>query len=89
MIQVKQVILFVTSWCPHCRNAERMLRELIQAHPEYGDIAIDIIDEEKNKKFSDSFDYYFVPTFYVGGKKMHEGVPTREKIEAVLKSALE
>ena len=86
---MKPVIMFVTSWCPHCRNASKILRELRSAHPEYADIAVDVVDEEKNQKLSASFDYYYVPTIYVGGRKMLEGVPTRDKIEAALKYALE
>ena len=82
---MKPVMMFVTSWCPYCKSAVHMIHELRSAHPEYQDIAIDILDEEECPEFSDRFDYYYVPTLYVGGKKMHEGIPTLEKLDAVLR----
>ena len=42
----------------------------------------------QNPAYAERFDYYYVPTYYVEGKKMHEGVATKEKVEAVLRSAL-
>ena len=39
--------------------------------------------------FADSLDYYYVPTFYVDGQKRMEGVPSLEKVRAVLDEALD
>ena len=33
-------------------------------------------------------DYYYVPCFFVEGKKLLEGVPEKEKVQAVLDAAL-
>ena len=35
------------------------------------------------------FSYYFVPCFYIGEKKMMEGVPTPEKVRETLLAALD
>ncbi|MCL2498186.1 MAG: hypothetical protein FWF06_06200 [Symbiobacteriaceae bacterium] len=49
---------------------------------------ITTIDEQKEPQLADSYDYYYVPTYFVGGEKLHEGVATKEKLEAVLRAAL-
>ena len=38
---------------------------------------------------ADTFDYYYVPTFYVDGVKVHEGGIYAEEVEKILRSALE
>ena len=39
-------------------------------------------------ELADSLDYWYVPTYFVDGVKLLEGVPTKEKVEAVLRAAL-
>lgn len=74
--------------CPHCRRADKMIEKLVEENPTYGGIPIRRVDESVEVAFADSLDYYFVPTFYVAGEKLMEGVPTEEKIRAVLDRAL-
>ena len=74
--------------CPHCRRADKMIEKLVEENPTYGEIPIRRVDESVEVAFADSLDYYFVPTFYVAGEKLMEGVPTAEKIRAVLDRAL-
>lgn len=38
---------------------------------------------------ADRYDYYYVPTFYVGDKKVHEGGIMPDEVEAVLRMALD
>ena len=47
------------------------------------------MDEEENPKLAETLDYYYVPSFFVDGKKLMEGVPTKEKVKAVLDAAME
>jgi glutaredoxin len=82
-------MLFITSWCPHCRKARVYIDQLFEEKPAYKDIPLRIIDEEKEKAFADQFDYYRVPTFYVDGKKVHEGVPSLEGVRHVFELALQ
>lgn len=81
--------MFYLENCPHCKNATKMLHELQEKYPQYKNIEIERIEESKNVSVSSTYDYYYVPTFYVAGVKIHEGIPTVEKIENVLKKALE
>ena len=85
---MKTVKLFYMEGCPHCRKAFKILDELIDKNSEYSKINIEYIDENKDVKSANAHDYYYVPTFFVDGVKIHEGVPTEEKIERVLIEAI-
>lgn len=85
---MKDVLMMMMAGCPHCRRANQMIEELMEEHAEYRSISIRRVDENVDKALADSLDYYYVPTFFVDGKKMMEGVPTREAVEAVLKEAV-
>lgn len=86
---MKEIKFFYMPGCPHCRKAEQLLAELLAAHPEWKSLLITRIDETANPAYAEQFDYYYVPTFYVGEQKLHEGVPTKQAIESVLKAAAE
>lgn len=84
---MKEIKFFMMPTCPHCKKAMAMMEKLFEAHPEYKNIDLKQIDEVKEAAYADTFDYHYVPTFYVGDEKLHEGVPTEEAIENVFKSA--
>ena len=48
-----------------------------------------MIEESEQPAVADAFDYYYVPTFYVDGVKVHEGGIYPEEVEKILRSALE
>ena len=48
-----------------------------------------MIEESEQPDVADRYDYYYVPTFYVGGEKVHEGGIYPEEVERVLRRALE
>lgn len=85
---MKKVTAFYMEGCPHCRKAFKIVDELKLKNPQYSNIEIEYIDENKEVKIASTHDYYYVPTFYVNDVKIHEGVPTEEKIENVLKEAI-
>ena len=70
---MKHVKMMYLKSCPYCKQAFAMVDELKQLHKEYQDIEMD---------------YWYVPTYFVEGEKLLEGIPTKAKIEAVLKAAL-
>lgn len=84
---MKDVTLFVLENCPHCKNALKMMDEICSEHPEYKDVHITKIDEGKDPETANKYDYYYVPTYYVDGEKLHEGVPTKEAILKVYEAA--
>ena len=85
---MKKIKLFYIEGCPHCRKAFRILDELKAKNPEYSKSDVEYIDENKDVVSANLYDYYYVPTFFVDDVKMHEGAPTEEKIERVLKEAI-
>jgi glutaredoxin len=73
--------------CPHCQNAIKWMDELFKKHPEYREIPFEMTDEKKDPEYADKFDYYYVPTFYVGEEKVHEGIANFEIINSVFEKA--
>lgn len=84
---MKEVKMFMKATCPHCKKAFSLMEEICAEHPEYKKVPIKEIDEDKDSAYAATFDYYYVPTFYVGDIKVHEGVPTKEAIEKVYEEA--
>lgn len=85
---VKPVKMFMFEGCPHCRHARELMAELFAEHPEYKNVPFEMIDEKKHPEIAEQYDYYYVPTFFVAGEKVHEGVPTKDAVEKVFKTAL-
>ena len=86
---MKPVKLFYLKNCPFCKKALRYIEEARAAHPELAAVGIEMIEESEQPELADTFDYYCVPTFYVGGVKVHEGGVYPEEVEKILRSALE
>ena len=84
---MKQVILFIIKSCPYCIMANKFMKQIFKENPQFKDVPLRIVDENEQKAIADQYNYYYVPTYYVDGVKMHEGVPTKEKVEAVFKAA--
>ena len=85
---MKPVKLFYLRSCPFCKKALGYLEELQRQEP-YSRIEIRMIDELAEPEVADRYDYYYVPTFYVGDKKVHVGGIMPDEVEAVLRMALD
>lgn len=84
---MKKITYFYLQSCPYCKRAETILQELL-AQPEYREIAVEKVEESRQRDYARQFDYYYVPCFYVDGVKVHEGAAGKEDIIKVLESAL-
>ena len=84
----KPVKMMMLDTCPHCKRAFELIDELKKEHPEYNQVEIETIEERREPEKTERYDYWYVPTFFVGGKKVHEGVPSKDKIEQVFIEAL-
>ena len=68
--------------------------ELCEKHPEYNDIPVDWVYEDKQPEVADQYDYYYVPTLFIGDEKLYECKPgqdidqIRENFNQVLQEAL-
>ena len=85
---MKEILMFKLRGCPHCRLALKLQEALMEEHPDWRDIPLRIVDEREEKALADSYDYYYVPCYFVGGEKVHEGHAEREDIEKVFRKAL-
>ena len=65
-----------------------------EKHPEYNDIPVDWVYEDKQPEVADQYDYYYVPTLFIGDEKLYECKPgqdidqIRENFNQVLQEAL-
>lgn len=84
---MKKITVLITDWCPHCKRAINWIDEVRQENPQYNDIKVEIIDEEKLPEIAKQFDYYYVPTYYVGSRKAFEGGTTKEIVRKVFEEA--
>ena len=84
---MRNLTLFILPTCPFCRRALGYIDELKQL-PEYKYIEIEVVDESVEKERADSFDYYYVPTFYLGNKKLHEGAIYKNEVQALFDTIL-
>ena len=80
--------MFVMKGCPYCHQAFKWMDELMQQYPEYSDVELTVIDETEQPDVADQWDYYYVPTYFVGKEKLHEGAATKDKIQRVFERAL-
>ena len=84
---MREILLFILPGCPHCELALRLQEELLREHPQWRDIPLRIVDESRERAFADGHDYYYVPTWYVGGEKVFEGHAEKADVERVLRLA--
>lgn len=85
---MKEILMMVLEDCPYCKQADAMIRELQEENEKYREITVQRVDEEVDIELSAALNYYYVPCFFVDGEKLMEGVPTKEKVKAVLDAAL-
>ncbi len=85
---MKKITMFTMASCPYCRQAHKWMDELMQEYPEYADVEMEIIDEVQQPEVAEKWDYYYVPTYFVGKEKLHEGAATKQKVQRVFEWAL-
>ena len=85
---MKEITLFLLNNCPHCKLALRLQEELLEEHPAWRDIPLRMVDEAAEPAYADTFDYYYVPCYYVDGVKVHEGHAEREDVEKLERGGL-
>lgn len=86
---MKEVLMMLLPDCPHCHRADQMVEQLQRENEAYRKVIIRRVNEAAEPDFANSLDYYYVPTFYVDGVKLLEGVPTLDGVRAVLDAAIQ
>ena len=91
---VKRITLFYLETCPYCVKARRALEELRAEDPAFRDVEIDWVEESRQRRLADAYDYYYVPALFDGDRKLYEADPTqdyasiKESIRAALNAVL-
>ncbi|MBR4446732.1 MAG: thioredoxin family protein [Solobacterium sp.] len=92
---MKEITMFYLDDCGYCQKAHQALEELMQENPAYRDIPFVKIEESQNTELADTYDYYAVPSFFDGKKKLFEAhlfmsyEEIREEVRRVLDYALQ
>ncbi len=88
---MKELTLFYLDDCGYCHKARRALDELFAENPAYAAIPLTRIEESREPELADRYDYYAVPSFFIGREKLfeaHIGM-TYEDIKAEVKKCLD
>ncbi|MBQ6053185.1 MAG: thioredoxin family protein [Clostridia bacterium] len=83
-----EILYFYLSSCPHCSKADRIIRSVVERYPEFKQVKIRKIEESLKPEIADKYDYYYVPCFFVNGKKIFEGPASVEKVCDAFREAL-
>lgn len=85
---MSNITLYHFEGCPACGHAKEWIKELRAEKPELRDALVEMVDVHKTPGFRAPEPFYYVPTFFVNGKKVLEGEVTKEKVEAILRQGL-
>ena len=92
---MKEITMFYLTGCPYCRQAEKAMQALYAENPAYAQIPIKKIEETQNPGIAEKYDYYYVPTMFIGQDKLYEAKPGEgfdeclSKVRAVFEKAME
>ncbi|HIT70202.1 MAG TPA: glutaredoxin [Candidatus Aphodomonas merdavium] len=87
---MKKILYFMLQGCPYCRQADNVLEELYAQQPEYRQVPVERVDEQREKARANAYDYWYVPCMWVGDQKIYEATPgeTREQARQNILRAL-
>ena len=84
---MKELTYFYLENCPFCKKANAMIDEITAADATLAAVVMNRIEESQNRELADSYDYFYVPCFFLGDQKLFEGDPSAEDIKTVLQTA--
>ena len=87
--KIKKITMFTMRSCPYCQRARKWMDEVLKSDAKYAEIPLTVIDEVEEPEIAAKFDYYYVPTYYIDNKKVHEGAATFEIVKKVFDDALD
>ena len=86
---MKKVLYFYSPGCPFCKKADKFIAQAIEENPDFAKVEITRIDEDAQKEYASTFDYYYVPCIYVGDEKVIEGKVSKFAIDDMFEQAME
>ena len=88
---MKELTMFYLDDCGYCLKARRALDELLAENPAYAAVELTRIEESREPELAERYDYYAVPSFFIGQEKLfeaHIGM-SYEDIKAAVKQCLD
>lgn len=85
---MKDLTMFYLESCPYCKRARGYMEELCAENPEYAKIPVKMVEERQEKEVADSYDYYYVPCYYINGQKVAEGSIDKKGVKKVFDETL-
>ena len=74
---MKKIVCFYLEDCPYCHKAKKAYAELTTENPKLAEVPIEWVEESREKPTElKNFNYYYVPTLYVGDDKVYEASPS-------------
>lgn len=86
---MKELTYFYLKNCPFCKKANRMIEDITAAEQRLAGVPIKRIEESEEHELADSYDYFYVPCFFLGDRKLFEGDPSEQDIKTVLEAAFD
>lgn len=86
---MKELTMFYLESCPYCKRARAYMEELCAENPAYAQIPVKMVEERQQKALANSYDYFYVPCFYMGEEKLAEGGMNKEDVKRVFDEALQ
>ncbi len=72
---MNRLTVFYLEGCPYCHDAFRAVQELEKELPAFSSDRIDWIEERRNADAANRYDYYYVPSVFLGDRKLYECSP--------------
>lgn len=83
--------MFYLDDCGYCLKARQALDELFAENSAYASVPLRRIEESREPALADTYDYYAVPSFFIGKDKLFEAhIGMRyEDIKAAVRACLD
>jgi len=88
MDTMANITLYHFEGCPACARAKEWISQLKTEKPELAKVNVEMVDVHKTPNFRAPEPFYYVPTFFVNGKKAVEGEVTKDGIERILRQGV-
>ena len=87
---MKNLTVMYLANCPYCRSARKALDALLEENAEYRKVPLTWIEESEQPALADSYDYWRVPSIFMGEEKLFEADPadTYDSLKAAFSEAL-
>ena len=69
---MKKITMFYLEECPFCQKAKKSMDELTEKLLGLQDVDIEKIEESENVALAENYDYYAVPSLFIGKEKCFE-----------------